>query len=474
MTASHSEIKNVRPLRRLAKSPLDRRWATELFANLHTQSGVLPVSKRDYLGLGLLITALFVAGLILMLRRSMWLDEIFSYVIITRPTFAAMWDSATGFIGTVPLYYIVGWVWTKIVGSNETMLRLLAMFCMSGSLTLIYLRLRRHFELIPVFFGVGSAFLISQLVVLHNVEIRFYAIFLFIGCVFFCIFDWLTRAGARSWPRFAACFALTVAWTFEHLFALYYSAAVLAAMIAVHLYRGRGQMRPKIYAAFPLAWLTVAVAWQQPFNVQNHIYATIGFDAAPPAVGSLMIMMGSSVNVVFISMTLLVGTMLLLDFTDKNERLEGRPESVGNGHIGLFAFAVAFLLVPIGAWVMTRLVTPVFAPRYFIPSVIAYAVIFTYLADRLLMPRLQTRTPAKIAIMAVYASIVLLVPILSSIIKQKESLSFAADAEFYPNSPVVMVDLHKFVSRAFLGKGAVQSATWPPVEGIHLILAKHI
>jgi len=42
MTDSRSESQNVRPLRRPVKSSLDRRWPTEWFANLRTQSGVLP------------------------------------------------------------------------------------------------------------------------------------------------------------------------------------------------------------------------------------------------------------------------------------------------------------------------------------------------------------------------------------------------------------------------------------------------
>jgi hypothetical protein len=41
MTDRRSEVKNVRPLRRSAKSPLDRRWALAWYSELHTQSGVL-------------------------------------------------------------------------------------------------------------------------------------------------------------------------------------------------------------------------------------------------------------------------------------------------------------------------------------------------------------------------------------------------------------------------------------------------
>jgi hypothetical protein len=47
MTDSHSEIKNVRPLRRLAKSPLDRRWALAWYGDLHTRCGMLPGRVED-------------------------------------------------------------------------------------------------------------------------------------------------------------------------------------------------------------------------------------------------------------------------------------------------------------------------------------------------------------------------------------------------------------------------------------------
>jgi hypothetical protein len=47
MTDRRSELKNVRPLRRSAKSPLDRRWALAWYGDLHTQSGMLPGMVED-------------------------------------------------------------------------------------------------------------------------------------------------------------------------------------------------------------------------------------------------------------------------------------------------------------------------------------------------------------------------------------------------------------------------------------------
>jgi PilZ domain len=47
VTDSRSEIKNVRPLRRSAMSPLDRRWALAWYGDLHTRSGMLPGMVED-------------------------------------------------------------------------------------------------------------------------------------------------------------------------------------------------------------------------------------------------------------------------------------------------------------------------------------------------------------------------------------------------------------------------------------------
>src|SRR5260221_6809826 len=47
MTDSRPQTQNVRPLRRLAKSPTDRRRALAWYSELRTQSGVLPSMVED-------------------------------------------------------------------------------------------------------------------------------------------------------------------------------------------------------------------------------------------------------------------------------------------------------------------------------------------------------------------------------------------------------------------------------------------
>jgi hypothetical protein len=47
MTDSRPQTQNIRHLRRLAKSPTDRRWALAWYSELHTQSGMLSGMVED-------------------------------------------------------------------------------------------------------------------------------------------------------------------------------------------------------------------------------------------------------------------------------------------------------------------------------------------------------------------------------------------------------------------------------------------
>lgn len=402
----------------------------------------------DWLGLGSLIGILFLAGVFFAARRSMWLDEIYSYLIITQPSFSAMWATASDLIGTVPLYYVVGWLWTKLAGQSEAGLRLLSTLCMSGSVALIYLTIRKQFKTLAVFLGVGSAFLLSQLILVQNVEIRFYGLYLLLASIHFAIFEWLTRANSRTAPRFAVLFILTFAALFEHLFALDYSAAALAVMIGLHLYR-RQRLPYLLYAAVPLAWVAVAVCWYQPFITQNTHFNGTGWWAAPPAIDALLTIMGVNIGSLFVVMCLFVAAMVFLDIANRAERVPSSPEMISDGRVRLLSFALAFFLVPVGAWMIAHAATPAFEPRYFIPSIIAYAIVFTYLVDRLLLPRLQDLNLVTCSVVAAYVAVLFGVPFLQMSLKSRESLLYAEDAKLDPALPIVTDDFHDFVARSF-------------------------
>jgi hypothetical protein len=47
MTDSRPQTQNIRHLRRLAKSPTDRRWALAWYGDLHTRSGMLAGMVED-------------------------------------------------------------------------------------------------------------------------------------------------------------------------------------------------------------------------------------------------------------------------------------------------------------------------------------------------------------------------------------------------------------------------------------------
>src|SRR4051812_13600341 len=101
----------------------------------------------------LLILPMIGAGAIYMTKRYMWLDELFSYTIVGRPSFREMYAAAGEQIGSVPFYYVVAWLWTAVTGFSELSLRVFSMVGMISGVLLVYYGLRRHYDTIPSFIG---------------------------------------------------------------------------------------------------------------------------------------------------------------------------------------------------------------------------------------------------------------------------------------------------------------------------------
>jgi hypothetical protein len=396
--------------------------------------------RRVDIGLGSLLAALALSGAILAGRRTMWLDEVFSYVILTQPTLDRAYELSGHVIGTVPLYPIVAWFWHRLF-AGEYALRMLSVLMTCAALALVYLRLRTLYARISVFVGVGTAFLLSELVLAHNVEIRFYGLYLLFGAALFYGFGWLAEAGTALLPRFLVLYAVTALWTFEHVLAVYYTGAAMAALAFVHLLR-RG-FRPLLYLAVPLGWATVALLWhaQVAFQLGTHD----GYFVARPPIITLFSYTGAYLNPMFLSLLMLAGATFALDLVNHGRTVEVR-HSVDPDCLRLLVVSFAFLLVPILAFVMARVTVPVFEPRYYLPSLIGLAMLFTHWSEHWILPRVGSKRAW--AVMAVYGALLMAAPFAQAFLYTPNRQG-GEDARFAPDLPMVVEELNDFVPRSF-------------------------
>jgi hypothetical protein len=112
--------------------------------------------------------------------------------------------------------------------------------------------------------------------------------------------------------------------------------------------------------------------------------------------------------------------------------------------------------VPILVWVLCQVIAPAYIPRYMIPVVIGYSVLFTHLAERTVIAKLPAEPSSLLsasqrrALMLAYVAVLLIIPIGQAVVNHPTPKPGYDDASVgYPELPVVYEHAHDFVPRAF-------------------------
>src|SRR5262245_65494523 len=79
-------------------------------------------------------------------RRFFDNDELYSYYLLSDPSFRHMWNAFNDAINnSPPFYFAVGWFWSALFGSGETSLRLFSSLAMSFALLILCRVFHRSF-----------------------------------------------------------------------------------------------------------------------------------------------------------------------------------------------------------------------------------------------------------------------------------------------------------------------------------------
>jgi len=330
----------------------------------------------------LLLPPLFLAVSCLALSRKRFFDndELYSYFLLSDPSFWHMWGSFNDAINnSPPLYFGLGWIWAALFGSSETSLRLFSSLAISLAILVLWPIIRRPFGSWPSILGLALAFS-TPLVVYQNANARSYGLFL--ACAALCVATLarndLRPLSNRSIFLAVACFALLVQ---SHLFGLIYAVALIGAQVITDF--RRSNLRPSLYVAMIAGSGTFALylpiffnqaqngmprAWIPPAFIQdlNASYASI----APCGLGPV----SSFWTVMIVCVSI---------FATWPQSRQDRAE-ICQHQQHLLTLAWALFLVPIAIWFGSWLIKPLFVDRYLIPSIIGLAILYAASASRLL------------------------------------------------------------------------------------------
>jgi hypothetical protein len=409
--------------------------------------------------------ALIVGGLVYSTRRVMWIDEVLAFTIVSQSSWSQLWTQAQDVIGSVPLYYLLGHAWGSVFGFTELSLRIMTMAFMVASMALVWLKLRQYYSSFATAIGVLSGYCLSNLILYQNVEIRFYGVHTFLGCVMVWVYDWVAKPmGASSWrtslAKFSALALTSYAWAMLHLYGMIFSAVALAALVLADLLQRR--FRPILYTAVPLAWGLFYWSWHTQLHQQQAVLRLHGWFMPKPAILDMFLMASAYIHPVYLALLLMLGVAALLELSTQGRLSSPQPAAIretfdeqqGRGRLVLFG--LAFSCVPILVWGLCQVISPAYIPRYMIPVVIGYTVLFTHLAERIVIAKVPAELgsllsgPLRRALLVAYVAVLLIIPVGQAFVNHPTPKPGYDDASVgYTELPVVYEHAHDFVPRAF-------------------------
>jgi predicted membrane-bound mannosyltransferase len=195
--------------------------------------------------LGVITLAGGVVRFTLLGRQSYWEDEVVTVQLLHEHLWSMLRYGIPQSENTPPLYYLLGWVWIRVVGSGPVAVRSLSALFGTATIPVAYYAARR---LTNGLGGLVAAALVaaSPVLVWYSQEARVYSLFVFLSAMSFLFFvRALQSHRERDLAGWSICSAIA-------LTAHYFAAFLIVLEAAYLIYRLR-QWRPLAKALTPIA-----------------------------------------------------------------------------------------------------------------------------------------------------------------------------------------------------------------------------
>ncbi|RDV13599.1 hypothetical protein DXT99_18860 [Pontibacter diazotrophicus] len=329
--------------------------------------------------ISLLVSCIYVSG-----NKFFWNDELYSYYFTSDPSFTGMLSAFHDKINNTPLlYFLLGWIWDKAFGSSELSLRLFSSLGMCVALVVTWVVVRRHFGLWSTTVGVLGVFCTSEVILLQNAEARMYGLFLALSAFALLLYDQFYRNFKPSNKQLILNSCVHIAIVHTHLFGGFYSGAILLAMLVADWFFNIFRLR--VYLSIILSWVTILFyipsflnqadagnprTWL-PEPIFRDLLDMFHFHASTFLHQSLPLLL------LVISVFIIFGREL------KGTTLQREPAPTTNTQsiIPLMVLTVAFLVLPVFIWVISKTIKPIFWERYMIPSALGWVIVLAYFSS---------------------------------------------------------------------------------------------
>jgi hypothetical protein len=314
------------------------------------------------------------------LKKPLAGDENFTFVELGDPSLAHLMRSALHLGGGgMPLFYLTAWPWAHVAGMSALALRLYSSAAVGGAFLVLVSALGRRFGARAAFLGTAFGFFASLLVIDQNVEARGYGLYLLLAAA--AVVQWLRVAETdRPRTRDLAVLALTQAGlVLGHVLGLVYAGLMLLALLTAD--RLQHRVRLRVYFWFMAGWVALA-PWIPAIRAsaalgRPHSWIPLpGFDDL--VIGLSFWLFGGIYYPLlhafplglFVGWLGAVGSVALLVGPSVLEL-----RSAAASRQSAMVLGLAFLMAPVAFFLVSRVLSPIYVPRYMIPSALGIVLL---------------------------------------------------------------------------------------------------
>lgn len=341
--------------------------------------------KPEYLVPVIATGSLITSCMILSSKKFFWMDELVSYYLVTDPSFLHMLNAlANQADASPPLWFCLTWIWSGVFGTSEVTLRLFSSICIGGAFLITWTVLYHRFNFWSSSISCTICFFLSHLILRQNCEARFYGLFFFWSALTLLIFNKVTPKQKISGLDYILNFLSHAALVLTHVYGFLYSGSVLLAFIISDYYLKI--LRPKLYLSIMAGWASFII-WAVPFYRQMDLGDPHSWITVPNFLSLFLSLIGVYNN---FSVPLLILAILLFLLIRRNRLTRLKSNEVSNrlnthNELTLLFFGLSLsFIVPILAWTISKLTVSIFFYRYFIPGIIGWSIIFSWIFHRYL------------------------------------------------------------------------------------------
>ena len=344
--------------------------------------------RVEILLLALSLLSLLASCILWSARKQVWMDEVFTWKEVSDPSLWHLYSAIQhGADGGQPFFYTSAWLWAKSFGYGVLTLRLYSSVAMCAALLVTWKTIRRYYGMWPTAFGVLLIWGTSGTLLDQNAEARFYGLYMLTVAITVEIYARLVARADPSRLLLLLAAISQVALVLTHVLGLIYSGLILLALIVTDAARKR--LRLRVYLAYMSGWLALLV-WVPAIRASMAAGKPHGWIPLPR--------LGTVLNSYFFDtwlewlawlqrhsnhrifdvahvateLIILVPVATVLGMVLKRSPAARNP---------LLLVAAALLSVPILLYLLSHLLTPVFVPRYALPSGIGMAIVLAAFAD---------------------------------------------------------------------------------------------